>query len=95
MRRRKFIAMMGGAAAGTLARAPLPQTTSPAATPKTGALHHQAGGYIGKILKGASPADMPVMQSTHFELVLNLRSAKRLQIAVPPTFLATVDEIIE
>jgi putative ABC transport system substrate-binding protein len=58
-------------------------------------MYRQAGGYIGKILKGASPADMPVMQSTHFELVLNAGTAKRLRIAVPPTFLATVDEVVE
>ena len=63
--------------------------------PNIGWMYRQAGGYIGQILKGASPAEMPVMQSTHFELVLNLRTAKRLGIAVPSTFLATVDEVLE
>ena len=63
--------------------------------PNIGWMYRQAGGYIGRILNGASPAEMPVMQSTHFELVLNLRTAKRLGIAVPQSFLASVDEVLE
>jgi putative ABC transport system substrate-binding protein len=58
-------------------------------------MYRQAGGYIGQILKGARPADMPVMVSTTYELVLNLRTAKRLGIAVPPAFMVGVDEVIE
>ena len=63
--------------------------------PNIGWMYRQAGGYIAQILKGAKVAEMPVMQSTHYELVLNLRTARRLGIAVAPTFLASVDEAIE
>jgi putative tryptophan/tyrosine transport system substrate-binding protein len=111
MRRRNFIQGIGAASAGRTqlailaARYGIPSTYATQEYVVAGGLmsygtnvadsHRQAGTYVGKILKGAEPADLPVIRSSAFELAINIQTAKAFGIEVPPSLLARADEVIE
>jgi putative ABC transport system substrate-binding protein len=63
--------------------------------PDIGDVYRQAGVYAARVLKGAKPAELPVIQSSKIELVVNLKTAKTLGLSIPRDFLARVDEVIQ